>query len=774
MTPLMIFTMAWAVGVWAAHAILFPPVWLLLALPALAVLHVGWRDSRPARRGMWALAGFALGAGRMFLAAPHIDAAHVAFYNGVGRVEVVGVVVAEPDVRPHVTNLRVRVEQVTFPGGATRSLGGQVLVKASPYLAVGYGDRVRVVGPLETPPVFETFSYRDYLARRGIHALIPRAEVTVLASHQASPLLEALYRFKAHALRTLLTLLPEPQASLLAGILLGVESGIPADLRDAFIATGTSHIVAISGFNMSLVAAAMIQLARRLAKGRGELPLALGGIWLYTLLVGASAAVVRAAVMATVALVARKAGRRIHGPTSLAAAVWVMLTLNPYTLWDAGFQLSVAATLGMLLYVEPLSRRVEGMVAHLLPSAWVPRAMALLDDALVVTLAAQITTMGIVVGIFRRLSLVSLLTNLLILPLQPFVMLLGGAALLTGLAFEPLGQAVGWGAWVFLTLTIEAVRWTATFPWASIALGRVTLIAVWGYYAGLAAITWWLRRPPALRRLPALRPGWAVAGLMIGVLFPAYLYLLPDGRLHVYVLDVGGEAVLIETPTGGHILVNGGPDGPRTLACLGRQLPFWKRYLDGVVLTSPDEERLAGLIAALERYDVGFVLEGNLRGSGASYARWRELVEALPAGRVGYLPPGEERELGGGVTLQWLWPPPDVPGPVVLRLSYGEISFLLAGSATTKVEEQLVARYGEELRSAVLLFPRYGSPTAGRATFVGAVSPSIIVVAAREGKPPDPRALARVADREIYRTDVHGTIEVVADGNSVHVRTGRE
>ncbi len=774
MTPLVIFTMAWAAGVWAAHAILFPPVWLLLALPALAVLRVGWRDARAARRGMWALAGFALGAGRMFLAAPHIDAAHVAFYHGVGRVEVVGVVVAEPDVRPHVTNLRVRVEQVTFPGGATLLLGGQVLVKTSPYLAVGYGDRVRVVGALEIPPVFETFSYRDYLARQGIHVLVPRAEVTILASHQASPLLEALYRFKAHALHTLLTLLPEPQASLLAGILLGVESGIPTDLRDAFIATGTSHIIAISGFNMSLVAAAMIQLAQRLAKGRGELPLALGGIWLYTLLVGASAAVVRAAVMATVALIARKAGRYVHGPTSLAAAVWVMLTLNPYTLWDAGFQLSVAATLGMLLYVEPLSRRVEGMVAYLLPPAWVPRAMAWLDEALVVTLAAQITTMGIIVGLFRRLSLISLLTNLLILPLQPFVMLLGGATLLAGWVSRPLGEVVGWGAWVFLTLTIEVVRWTATFPWASIALGRVTLMAVWGYYAGLAAITGWLHRPPAGRRLPALRPGWMVAGLVIGLLFPAYLYLLPDGRLHVYVLDVGGEAVLIETPTGGHILVNGGPDGPRTLAYLGRQLPFWKRYLEGVVLTSPDEDRLAGLLAALERYDVGFVLEGNLRGSGASYARWQALVAALPAGRVGYLPPGEGRDLGGGVTLQWLWPPPAVSGPVVLRLNYGDVSFLLAGSATAKVEEQLVARYGEELRSTVLLFPRYGNPTAGKAAFVEAASPSIIVVAAREGKPPDPRTLARVADKVVYRTDRHGTIEIVSDGHRVRVRAERE
>ncbi len=423
MTPLIVFTTAWAAGILLVQAALFPPVWLLLALPITLVMGWGWRDHPLWRWSPWVCAGLLLGAGRFWLARPRIDARHIAAYNGIGQATLEGVVVGEPDRRPTYTNLRVAVEQLHLPDGELLELHGQVLVKAPPYPRIRYGDRILATGLLEEPPAFDSFSYKDYLARQNIHTLLRRAEITVSASNQANPLTGLMLRFKDYALERLLAMLPEPQAALLAGILLGVESGIPDDLNTAFSLTGTSHIVAISGFNITIIAGIFAALARRIGGEKRELPIALTGIWVYTLLVGASAAVVRAAAMGSLAIIARRGARRLHGPTSLAAAAWLMSLHNPWVLWDVGFLLSFAATAGLIFYTEPLTRLFLALFTRITSQQTAERLVGWFSDALIVTLAAQITTTPIIVAVFGRLSLVTLLTNFLILPFQHPVLL---------------------------------------------------------------------------------------------------------------------------------------------------------------------------------------------------------------------------------------------------------------------------------------------------------------------------------------------------------------
>ena len=141
-----------------------------------------------------------------------------------------------------------------------------------------------------------------------------------------------------------------------------MTSGIPDTLEDAFNATGTGHIVAISGFNLSIVAGGFAVLARRILKKRGRIWVAIIGLWLYVILVGGSAAVLRAGVMSTLGIVATHEQRKVHGPTALAAAVFFLTLLNPYALWDVGFQLSFTATLGMVLYTQPFENRLQTLL----------------------------------------------------------------------------------------------------------------------------------------------------------------------------------------------------------------------------------------------------------------------------------------------------------------------------------------------------------------------------------------------------------------------------
>ena len=216
-----------------------------------------------------------------------------------------------------------------------------------------YGERIRIRGKLLTPPENEEFSYREYLARQGVHSYMSQTEVTHLPGDGGNPIRKAIYAFKDKALKNIYLIFPDPEASLLAGILLGVDTGLPKDLQQAFKDTGTAHIIAISGFNIAIIAGLFFTLfSRVLGQMRGSI-LAILGIALYTFLVGADAAVVRAAIMGGISLTVRQLGRRNDGFNALMLSAVVMSAIDAYIPWDVGFQLSFFATLGLILYAEP-------------------------------------------------------------------------------------------------------------------------------------------------------------------------------------------------------------------------------------------------------------------------------------------------------------------------------------------------------------------------------------------------------------------------------------
>ena len=380
--------------------------------------------------------------------------------------------------------------------GATHPVTGDLLVQAGRFPGYAYGDRLRVRGQLQTPPVLDDFDYRRYLAQRGIHSLMRRAAVERVAEDQGSPFWARLYGLKARGSALLDRVLPEPAAALANGMLLGIESGIPEDVDEAFKATGTTHVIVISGSNIALLSGViMAALSRVLGKRRAAFP-AIAGIMLYVLLVGADAAALRAGVMGSLFILAIYFGRRSTAYVSLCASALFMTVLNPLTLWDIGFQLSFMATLGLILFTPAIEGQFQRLLARGLTTERMRRVMGILNDALIVTLAAQVTTLPVIVYYFGRISLISLVTNFFILPAQPPIMTGGMATLVAGLAWEPLARALALIPWLFLTYTTAVVRLTAAVPFASVETGDLGRIAALVYMAVLVGAMLWreLRR----------------------------------------------------------------------------------------------------------------------------------------------------------------------------------------------------------------------------------------------------------------------------------------
>ena len=785
---------AWLAGIFLGSLLQLPSefVWLLTLLPLASFLL--WRKDQRIRLISVCILSLLLGALRFDASVPpqDFDEGHLAHYNDQGWVRIEGVVSGESDVRDTYTNLRVAVARIEVDG-QEREVKGTVLVRAPRYPEYDYGDELEIEGLLETPPELEDFSYREYLARQDIYSTLWRPQITLIDRGRGSALRTALLGFKRRAQRVIALILHEPQAALLTGILLGVETGIPADLMEAFSATGTTHIIAISGFNISIIAGLFSRLARRLFGKRRAMPVVLTSIIVYTILVGASAAVVRAAIMGCLYVIATHYGRQTEALTSLIAAAMLMTLLDPQTLWDLGFQLSFAATLGLIVYTPVLQSWFERLLSRALSPGTARRSVEVLNEALIVTMAAQITTMPIIVYHFRRLSLVTLLSNFLILPAQPGVMLWGGLATIAGLIWLPLGHVLGWVVWLFLTYTIRAVEITASVPYASLNLGHVSPGLVWLYYGLLAGAMLVSRQEPSRlkslwRRLTdRLSTKGLIAGLAIAAVFVwVTVASLPDGKLHVVFFDVGeGDAIFVETPRGQQVLIDGGPSPTTLISALGRRMPFWDRSLDLVILTHADEDHIAGLIPVLERYRVGQVLDSGYEHDNPMYQRWLELIseKEIP----GHLArAGMHVVTGDGVELTVLHPGPELMeytnadannNSVVTRLVMGQVSFLLPGDVEEAAEDELVAS-GQQLASTVLKVPHHGGNTSSSAAFLNAVRPELVVISVgadnRFGHP-SPEVLERLEDlvgeERILRTDERGTVEVVTDGERVWMKT---
>jgi competence protein ComEC len=630
---------------------------------------------------------------------------------------------------------------------------------------------VVIRGRLEVPYQDENFSYRKILAHRNIYTVLSATRVGVLEVGAAHPLRRRIYSWRNQALDVLGQLWPDPEAGLLAGILLGVESGIPGPVRDAFRETGTTHIIAISGFNITIVAGLITSLLRKAFRPWAAALGAAAGIGLFTVLVGADPAVVRAALMGGSALFARQIGRRQHGFTAVALASLLMSIHDPLILWSISFQLSLAATLGLVLYAEGLQARLEHELSRWLPAGTVQKISRPFSEYVLFTLAAQATTLPLLVYHFHQLSLSAVLVNPLILPLQPGVMILGGAALILGVIWLPLGRLAAAGVYPLIYLTIRIVEIFSRLPGGAVDFPGAGMAFPVIWYGVLLLISL-----PGIRlsRLSSvLPPAGLYLALSAGALLAWQAYFLaPDGRLHLRFLAVGtGTGILIQAPAGETVLINGGPSTALLADQLGRQLPPFRRELDVLLVSSPLEEEIAGTVGVVGRYPPDRVIWlGGPSPSRAADRLRAALKESGPTIQDGEA--GSRLEIGEELAIQVL--SETVRGGTLL-VEYGSFRALVPAGLN---QEELIAlkRSGELRGLSVYLLSDHGRTESNPTWWIEELNPRLLVLTAAADDPgglPEPQLLDQLGGYSLLRTDLNGTISVTTDGQQMWIAVDR-
>ncbi len=780
--PLLWLSLAFIAGVlFAGRVSLSVLVWLILAgiglivFILLRILHKRFHISiHPLLLFSPALLGFFfLGAARCQSTVPLVDAHYIAWYNDREyEILVTGTLTGQPDERDAYTNLRVGVTSLAA-GDITLPVHGLILARVLPGADWHYGDVVRLRGHLQTPPENEDFSYQDYLAHQGILSYMPDAAATLLPTIGGNPVLRLVYSFKEYALDHIYRIFPDPEASLLAGILLGNDNGLSAPLQQAYKNTGTAHIIAISGFNIAIIAGLFVSLfSRLLGRNRGTIAAVIGIIF-YTILVGATASVVRAAIMGGLGLLARQLGRRQNGLNSLSATAGVMLAIDPNALWDIGFQLSFAATLGLVLYAQPLQDWFTRLLARRLPIDTALKISTPLSTILFFTLAAQLTTLPIMAYQFGRISLVSLIANPFILPVQPALMTLSGLALILSFIYLPLGTLAAWVAWPFAAYTDRAVGFFNRLPHGVVVLGNFSPIFVILFFGILAVLTFGGERvKQALRPLLVPSVTITVLGIFVFLVWSA-AFQAPDGRLGLTFLDVGSaDAILIQTPNGRSILVDGGPSPSRLAGDLGVRLSAFDRSLDWLVIASTQEQQVAALPRILDRFSIGSVLwSGNLDASWSAGELDRRFASSQTPVTIAY--PGAQLDLGQGARLEVQGVTPR--GAVLLVEWQGFRALLPMGIDIATLDDLGSSKTIGQVTA--LLLADSGYAPSNPPGWISALHPQVAVLSVAAGDPnglPDQSVLDSLAGVTLLRTDRDGWITLSTDGVGLWVEVERK
>lgn len=456
------------------------PLFVLACLVGSGVLAFAYRllHSKELILGSLVLAAAALGLVRTELALdaripyPHLRDGE--------QVTLEGVIRAEPDRRDGYVLVLVSVKQVQ---GEPAALG--VRARLPLYPEVLYGDRVVLTGVVEEPSTFETdtgrtFNYPMYLLKDGIQYTMSDPEVSVRAHNQASPIRYQLFAVKYAWLRAVEGVLVEPLSSLLGGLVVGAKQSLGEVWLTRFRETGIVHIVVLSGFNLTVVADAITRmtafLPRLAALGAG-----LTGIVAFALLTGGGATVVRASIMAALALIARHIMRPTSIVRALSIAACIMVLHNPLVLaFDPGFQLSFIATLGLVLG-SPM----------LLPYLWWVPAAGQMREIVTATIATQLAVLPLLLYQIGQLSIVALPVNLLVLPLVPATMLVGFLAGLVALAVPFVAAPFALVAGLMLRYMFWVVELFSRVPFAAV---DVPPISAWMLACVYAAMAWYVYR----------------------------------------------------------------------------------------------------------------------------------------------------------------------------------------------------------------------------------------------------------------------------------------
>ena len=655
-----------------------------------------------------------------------------------------GVIQDAPERSASDTRFTMAVDTV-FGSGDTTAVSGQVRATlrssswsehASSFPHLHQGDHVRLQAEVRPAPGKRNpggFDYAAYLSRRGTccTAYVSDPGNVRRLPRDRSLLTSLVVDVRRHVRLQIRRYVPSDDGrAVLQALLLGDRSRISDAQRERFAQTGLMHLLAVSGLHVFLVGMVLFALLQPLLMrfrlgwrtveiGRAVLTIIVLGV--YLLLTGARPSVVRAVIMSSLFIGGIVFQRSAHPLNTLGVAALVLLAVRPTSLFDVGFQLSMAAVAGIVT--------LNPRFLDLVPERYRESSVAeWLTSMITVSLAAMLGTAPVLLYHFGWVSAAGLLLNVVGIPCTGLALSAAMAMEILGGLWPMAGAAFGTMADLFVQGLLLTSRWGVEwFSWAGIRLATPDAWTLGALTAGLVSIAQWPR--------PRLRWRCLLCSLLLAVggMWTETVGRNAEATLDLVFFDVGqGDAVLVSTPNGYNVLVDTGPRsfGGESAAAY-TVLPFLKQqaidHLEAVVVTHPDGDHLGGFPSILREVSVDRVLHSGQQVKTDLYTETRELMNRHNISEQSVV---RGDSFAFGSTQVEVLGPPSRPlqrgiqsengRSVVLRLSYGKVDVLLPGDVEADAERDLVRSYGRQLASRVVKVPHHGSETSSTKSFVRA------------------------------------------------------
>ena len=738
-------------------------------------------------------------------------------YADKGKVTIEGIVIESPVAYPDKNVLIVRCMRA-IKDYSYIPASGNIRLSIPPDLNFQYGDFIRFHSIIKKIHNFNNpgaFDYERYSKLQGIYAagfIADNLNIILLRKNSASGIKLKLELFRFYLKQIIYKNAASPQREIMEAMTLGNQKAIPPDVRDIFNKTGTSHILSINGLHIGIIAASAFFFAFLILKFSEYLMLRFNIIKLaavaacFMVLISASIAgmgipVLRSTLMALIFLIALISGKQKELYNTLALAALIILAILPEALFDGSFQLSFTAVLA-LIYIIPRFRDISFKQLELLP-LWVQSAVRYIYLSTIVCIAVTIGTLPLIVFYSNRVSLITIIANLISVPLLGTLVLTLLMFFILSAFFSPViaGYFIKLASF-FVQISVTIINKLAALPWSSFNSTTPNMIEIIFFYLFIFLLIQFIdarRKRKTQKEFSPHRFRVLKYLLVISVLFFSadITYLTFKDKLSsdlkITVIDVGqGTSTLVRFPGGGNMLIDGGGFSDSSFDA-GKSVlaPFLYHErisnVDTVVLSHPHPDHLLGLIYIMNNFDVRQVWRSNLPIDLEDFPDWEKAIK-LNHINVSLVSNAFPERIFNGVKVKVLSPSnyyaQDMnnlsydevnDSSLVLKITFGKVSFLIPGDISADVEEQLI-KSRADLKSDVMVVPHHGSNHSSSAKFIKAVACRYAIISAGKSNVfhhPHPSVLQRYkeAGASVFRTDQDGAITITTDGNNLQVNT---
>jgi competence protein ComEC len=728
---------------------------------------------------------------------------------------ITGVITDDPLVYPHRVKLNLRLLTLEYQN-RTDSVTGIIRVTVAydpPQLIKG--DRIRFKGKIRLIRNFHNpggFDYERYMVRQGIGVTtyVNGKNVKLLGHNTYGRISETVSAMRQDIIHFINTYTRGQPRAVLKALLVGERNEIRGPLRDAFQRAGVVHILAISGLHIGIIATVcffLLQKVLRLitpllwysASDKVCALLTIIPVIFYGLIAGMSPSTQRAVVMITLFLIAIIRCDEHDSLNTLFWAAFIILSLAPALLFSISFQLSFAAVFFILFGI----RQFEYQQTPALYPNLFKRLQNRLISFICISLLAILGVLPLTMLYFNQIALVGIWTNLIIVPLIGFMAVPLGLLAVFLLPFLPQAAAISLQvSAAILSVALNIILYWASFSWVATKTFTPTHIEIACYYLLLGAvikiIAWGYNITDNERNVSELKPAITVSIAVLMILSVDMLYWLNDrfwrDDLRVTMIDVGqGSSYLAELPGGDCFLIDGGGFSDNSHFDVGARMIaplLWRKKImtvDTVVLTHPESDHLNGLVFIIEHFNVKNIWRTDDTSDTKGWKRFAQMMnkKGLPLKKFQDLP---KRQFNNDVTFKILYPPDGYfrksqyekwrrknNNSLVFKMEFGKVSFLFTGDIMARAERELIHLAGNELCSSVLFAPHHGSRSSSTESFINSVRPAIVLISCgfqnRFGFPhPDVTERYYRSGSKVLRTDLHGAVQVITNGQSLEVR----